>query len=441
MQQWFPCVFRTVPRFSTGAHVHTPAITTRTLSCGMPLVLEQMSGVRSVGVTWLIPAGSATDPQDRQGLCTLWSELLHRGAGELDSRAQADRLDTLGMSRGCDVSTMHMRLSFTLLGQRVQDALPLMVDMVRRPRMDEESIEPARDLALQALEGLKDDPQERAVLTLRERHNPPPLNRSGMGTQEGLQAITRDDLVSGWTRRALPGGSILALAGDLESAGGPDAIASRLEALLGGWSGQASRHETGEARDRGTYHHIADQSAQVQIVLLHDAPPEPSPDSRLERVVASVLSGGMSARLFAEVREKRGLCYSVSESYAADKEYGRCLAYVGTTPERAQESLDVLLAELQRVHTPAGAITDSEFQRAMVGIRSNIVLSGESTGARAGALAGDLYRLGRARTLEEVLEQYRSISLQQVNEYLSRRSLGQVTIVTLGPSALKPPAR
>jgi predicted Zn-dependent peptidase len=421
------------------------SIITRQLSCGVPLLMERMSGVRSVGVTWLLPAGCAFDPEDRQGLSTLWSELLLRGAGDLDSHGQADAFDKLGVSRSADVATRHMRLGLTLLGERLMDALPLLTDMVLRPRMEEEAIEASRDLALQSLEGLKDDPQERAVLTLRERHNPSPLNRSGLGTEPGLAAVTRDDLVGGWARQARPRGSadgigsIFAVAGDLESAGGADAIAARIEKLLGRWEGEAPAIRPTPSTTRGTYHHLSDKSAQVQIVLMHDAPAEPSADSKLERVVAGVLSGGMAARLFTEVREKRALCYSVSESYAADRDFGRCLAYVGTTPERAQESLDVLMGELRRVNTPQGKITPEEFQRAMVGIRSGVIFSGESTGARAAGLAGDMHRLGRGRTLDEIAAQYASITVEEVNAYLSRRELGPVTIVTLGPGSLRAP--
>lgn len=416
---------------------NSAGITVRTLECGLPLILEHMPGVRSVGMTWLLPAGSATDPADRQGLSAMWSELLYRGAGDLDSRAQADAMDRLGMSRSGDVSTFHLRLGFTLLGERVLDALPVITDLVRRPRMDEDSIEPARDLAIQSIESLADDPQERTIICLKQRHAPPPLNRSGLGTIEGLQAITRDDLIEGWARQARPVGSILSMAGDLTArGGGVDAIAAALDRLLKGWSGAAAAITPGAAATRGSYHHITDESAQVQIALMHEAPPEPSPDSRLERVIAAVLSGGMAARLFTEVREKRGLCYSVSESYAAERDYGRCVGYVGTTPERAQESLDVMMAELERINTPAGAITPEEFDRAMIGIRSGLIFSGESTGARAGALAGDQYRLGRPRSLQEILHRYATITLDEVNAYAARRTLGAVTVVTLGKTEL-----
>lgn len=418
-------------------------IRTIDLACGLPLILEPMPGVRSVGLTMLLPAGSACEPESRLGLSAMWSELLMRGAGELDSRGQADAWDRIGASRSADASTMHMRIGCTTLGTRLHEALPLLADMVLRPRFDESSIGPARDLALQSLESLKDDPHERAGIIAKQVHADPPLNRSGLGTAEGLGAITRDDLVNGWAARARPGGSILAIAGDADVLGGTggDDIARTIDRLFSGWRGEAEAVRVGSSTTRGSYRHEADETAQVQIIALHEAPAERSPESRLERVVTSVLSGGMSARLFTEVREKRGLCYSVNAGYATDRDFGRCSAYVGTTPERAQESLDVLMAELERINTPGGAVTQEEVDRALIGIRAGLVLSGESSGARAAALATDFYRLGRARSLDEVAAQYANITPRHVNDYLTRRKLGLVTIVTLGPTALRPPTR
>jgi predicted Zn-dependent peptidase len=431
----------------------------------MPLIVEDMPGVKSVAVSWLLPAGSATEPEDRQGMGAMWSELLLRGSGDMDSRAMADALDRLGISRGAETGTLFMSVSYTLLGERLLESLPVMVDMVRRPRMDGDSIEPVRDLSLQAIASLADDPHERAMLAVRERHNNPPLNRSPLGTAEGLKRLTRKDLMEGWHARALPEGAILAVAGAVGAADGVDGIACSMDALLKGWRGKAPAVSVTPSKTRGTYHHIQDKSSQVQIVLMHDAPAEPHPDSIRERIVNSVLSGGMSARLFTEVREKRGLCYSVSESYAADRDYGRCLAYVGTTPERAQESLDVLMNELKRINgtppppapepspkkvmesaaavelppPPPPGITGDEFTTALVGIKSRIIFSGESTSGRAHALASDHHKRGKARSLDEISASYDALTLDQINEYLTRRTLGPTTIVTLGPAALKAP--
>jgi len=409
-------------------------IVSKTLANGMRVLIEPMPGARSAAITWLIPAGPASEPPDRRGLAAMWEELLFRGAGELDSRTQADALDRCGVSRSLTAGSRHLSLGATFIGARLDEALPLVVDMVRRPRFDEASIEPARQLALQGLESLQDEPRERAQLLGRERHLPEPLGRSAYGTAEGLRAITRDDVAGQWRARARPGGSILGVAGAVD----PDHLIDRLERLLSGWEGEADFVEPRDTPQRG-YAHETDDSNQVQIIVLHDAPREEQPTSVVERIASAVLSGGMSGRLFTEVREKRGLCYAVSAGYAGGRDFGTVQAYVGTTPERAQESLDVLLGELRRVGDPGGEVTREEFDRAVVGLKSRLVFSGESTSARASALALDQHRLGRARTLEEITEAIDATTLDQVNEYLRSRDLGRLTIQTLGPQALRAP--
>jgi predicted Zn-dependent peptidase len=321
-----------------------------------------------------------------------------------------------------------------MLGERFMDALPLFVDMVLRPRMDDDAVEPCRDLALQAIASLKDDPQERAMLLARQRHHKPPFNRSGLGTEDGLNSLDRSDLSDGWRAVAKPGRAIFAAAGAINA----DAIERALNDLLSDWSGTTQEPKPESSAPRG-YHHENDESNQVQIVLAHDAPPETSADCVLERLAVSVLSGGMSGRLFSEVREKRGLCYSVSAGYRADRDYGIVTAYVGTTPERAQESLDVLVGELNRLNSVEGKITLDEFHRAKVGMKSGLVFSGESTGSRAIGLASDYRKLGRARSLDELAAEVDAVTLDQLNAYVATRSLGRVTIQTLGPKAMNPP--
>jgi predicted Zn-dependent peptidase len=409
-------------------------ITAMTLDCGATLVAEKIFGVRSLGVKILLPVGDAHDPEHLLGRAAMWSELLFRGAGELDSKAQADAFDLLGASRSVENSRLYTRISATLLGERFGEVAPLLADMIRRPRFDPESIEPARELCLQSLASLRDDPQQRCVLAARARHYPAPLNRSGLGDEPGLRALTHGRLATDWSDSARPGGTIIAIAGAIE----PERAAASLNEALAGWAGSGPIWREGSPAPRG-YAHEQDDSTQVQIVVVHDAPREPSDEVVLEQLLIGVLSGGMSSRLFTEVREKRGLCYSVNASYAPSKETGTVTAYVGTTPERAQESLDVLCAELERIngHAP---ITPEEFQRAVVGMKSRIVFSGESTGARASSLAADTHNLGRPRSLAEITAQVDAVTLDQLNAYAARRRLGRLTIQTVGPSPLKPPA-
>lgn len=410
-------------------------ISTITLDCGMPLIVETMEGVRSAGVTWLLPAGTARDPEDKVGLSAMIAEMLMRGAGTRSSREFADACDRLGASCGASNEGQFICIGGTMLGGRVPDVLPLMADMVLRPLMAPDAVEPTRDLCLQAIESLKDDPQERVMHLLRRRHNPTPINRLNLGDPEGIKRVRADELGRAWSERARPVGSVLAVAGDVRA----EPLAKLMNALLKGWSGRTPGVEWSGAGERG-YVHEADQTNQVQIGVCFDAPSERDDACWLERVAMAVLSGGMSGRLFTEVREKRGLCYSVYASYASEARYGRTVAYSGTTPERAQETLDVLAGELKRIHGPAGLVEEGEFQRAIVGLKSKLVMSGESSGARAGSLARDWHKLGRPRALDELAARYDAVTRDALNNYLERRRLVDVTVATIGPSALVPPA-
>ncbi len=410
----------------------------RTLECGLPLITQRIAGVRSAGLAWLLPAGTATEPERLQGLGAMWADLLLRGAGGLDSRGHADAMDRVGVNRSTSPRTQSFCIGASLVGSRLGEALPLIVDMVRKPRMEEEAVEPVRDLCIQSLEGLKDDPQDRVMVNLKRRHHPAPVNRSSLGTEEGLKAIGREDLVGMWGERARPKGGVMAIAGDVDG----DEMESRLNGLLSGWSGAGPEISWSGGGERG-YEHEEEKTNQVHIAVAHDAPAEGHVDVWLERVVVSALSGGMSSRLFTEVREKRGLCYSVSASHRSDKRMGTVQAYSGTTPERAQETLDVLMGELLRINGPkgkGGGISESEFQRAVTGMKSRLVMSGESTSARSAALADDWLKIGRPRSLEDLTREVDAVTLERVNAYLERRRPGRMTIVTIGPAALRAPA-
>ena len=412
-----------------------PTIRTCTLDCGMPLIVEHIPDMRSVGVTLLLPAGAAADPPELQGMSAMWSHLLLRGAGANDSRAQADALDALGVSRGADVHTFSLEVSATLLGSRLPDLLPLLADIVLRPRMDPPAVDAVREICLQSIEALDDEPQDKAMVLLKERHAPPPWNRSGMGTPDGLRAITRERLLEGWTARARPLGAVLAVAGDARL----DDLAPALNRLFRGWTGDAPTPAPGPIPPRG-YSHVTEQTQQAHITIAHDAPPESHPDCARERVLAAVLSGGSSSRLFTEVREKRGLCYTVHATYGADRDFGRVSAHAGATPDRAQETLDVLWQELSRLTASGGGeITPDEHRRAVIGLRSRVIMSGESTTARAGALAQDWRKLGRPRSLDEISAAIDAVTLDDLHAYTRRRSLGASTVLTLGPAALRPP--
>ena len=406
-------------------------IETFQLDCGMPLVVEPVPNVDSVALNWVLPAGSATDPVEGDGYAALLCELIQRGACGLSSREHSDALDRLGVQRGADVQTHHMRVDATLVGSRLADALPLIVGMVRSPALPADALDAVRSLALQSLDSLNDEPQHRVMLRVRERHYAPPFNRHGDGERNVRESATIDALRESWQRRFRPGGSIMGVAGAVN----PRQVADQLNRLLEGWSGVGPDPQP-IAPPLRAYEHMEQATAQVHIGLAFDAPPERDASAMTERLAIGVLSGSTSGRLFTEVRQKRALCYSVGASYRAGRDTGMISLYAGTTPERAQETLDVCGEEIHRMKS---GVTQAEFHRAVIGLKAHQIMQGESTHARAGALVYDQFRLGRARTLDEVSQQIDAITIEQLNRYIAKREFGDVTVVSIGPAALTPP--
>lgn len=405
------------------------------LACGMPLMVEEMPGVRTAAISWLVPAGNSSDPEGENGdgWSSLLAELSQRGAGDRDSRALSDALDRAGVQRSVNPASVHIVASGTTLGSLVDQALPLFADMIVRPHLPAEALDAVRSLAIQSLESLQDDPQHRVSLRLREMHLPPPFNRSGYGNRIAFERAEIDALRADWMRRVRPVGSILSIAGAVRA----DDVAMQLDRLLTGWHGQVS--DVGPVgTPLGGSRHEADESNQTHIAVGLHAPSEREPDSLLCRLATNILGGETSSRLFAEVRERRGLCYSVNAGYAGGRDRGMVALYAGSTPERAQETLDTMMAELERFEH---GVDSGEFRRAVVGMKSRLVMQGESTAARAAAIGSDWYRLGRCRSLGELSAEVDAVTLEGLNDWIAR-SMGaawrqKMTLCTVGREALR----
>jgi predicted Zn-dependent peptidase len=142
----------------------------------------------------------------------------------------------------------------------------------------------------------------------------------------------------------------------------------------------------------------------------------------------------MSSRLFTEVREKRGLCYSVFATLNSLRDQGRILCYAGTTVERAQETLDVTLQELTRL---GQGISEDELDRCKARAKSSLIMQQESSSSRASSIARDWYHLGRVTTLEEVRERIEALTVDVLFEHIARHPARDFTILTLGPAPLE----
>ena len=402
-----------------------------TFKSGLTLLCEKMPGMQSAAMTFALPAGSSTDPVDRLGAATVLSDLVLRGAGSRDSRQLTDYLDSLGLQRSSGVGIHHSRFGCAALAEKVMEGLPVYADIVRRAHLPESGFTAARDLALQSLAGIEDDPRQKLLIKLREWHWPSPYGRSSMGTKETLEKLTIDLCKTDYARRYHAHDTILAVAGNIDFAKMRDAV----EREFGDWNG-TPLPPIEVMPPPGNFHHEKQESEQTHIGIAYPSVPETHDDYYTVRLAMEVLSGGMSGRLFTEVREKRGLVYNVWAGYSSLKHQGSILGYAGTSNDRAQATLDCFIAELHRF---SEGVTADELNRAKIGLKASTIMQGESTSARAGAIAHDYFIRGRIRTLDEIKNAIDAVTLDQVNAYLKVNEPGPFTIVTVGPKELKLP--
>jgi predicted Zn-dependent peptidase len=405
----------------------TQAIVSHTFENGLVLVAEPMTSVESAAFTFLVPAGCAYDPENRAGLATLTSEMTLRGCGLRDSRKFVDDLDSLGVERGEGVSELHTNYRGATLARNLPKTLQIYADLLRRPRFPEDQLEAARQMVIQELNAVEDEPAQKVMHELGKRHYPAPYGRPSQGTLEGLTAITLDDVRAHYGLFR-PNGAILGVAGRIDW----PALVDQVGELFADWKpvDRSPPHEG----TRGERHaHVQHESNQTQIGIAYDAVAYRHPDFFQLRGAIGVLSGGMSARLFTEVREKRGLCYTVYASLHSLKDRGSVICYAGTSAERAQETLDVMLAELRRLEQ---GIEDHELNRVKARVKSALIMQQESSSARSASIAADWYHLGRVRTLDEVGQLVDALTCESINRYLQQNRPRDFTIVTLGPKPL-----
>ncbi len=394
----------------------------------LTLVAQRMDNVSSAAMMFRLPAGAATDPSGSAGAAAVAVEWCLRGAGDRDSRALNDALDSLGCQHHEAVGGRHMGLSATVLGRNLTEVLAIYADIILRPTLGEETFEPCRDLVRQDLASLEDQPARKCNVLLQEKFYPSPLGRCPYGTPESLEALTPEAAREHIRRRMAPGGSILSVAGNIDFSRLCDAV----EEHFGAWcTPPPAPVET--SPPAGGFTHIRKDSAQTHIALAHRSVPIRNEHYYAARVAETILSAGMSSRLFTEVREKRGLVYHVSSRYHSLKDHAAMLTYAGTVPEKAQETFDVTVGELRRL---AEGVTDQELARAKTQLKSSLIMQGESTAARAGAIAGDWYHLGRLRGLKELSSAVDAVTEKDILAYLRACPARDFTILIIGPDGV-----
>jgi predicted Zn-dependent peptidase len=399
-----------------------------TLDSGVRVVTERVPGVRSVALGFWIATGSVVEQESQAGISHLLEHMLFRGTDRFGSQEIDQIFDAMGaeVNAGTDKDTTS--LYTRVLDRHLERAFDVMGDMIWHPRFGE--LETEREVVLEEIAMYEDDPQDRAFDQLgRAIFGTHPLGRPVIGTAEVVGAATREQLAAFHAERYQPQSIVIAAAGSLEHEALVD-MARAVEIPQVAQPTTPVRLPAPEFERRVSF--LEKDTEQYHVCLGGEGIARDDERRFALRVFEGVLGGTSSSRLFQEVRERRGLAYSVfcfSNLYAHTGEVG---VYVGTRPENLGEALSVLAAELERgVRDPA---SEEELLRSRENLKGRIALALESTGARMSRLGGSVLNELPILSVEELIERIDSVDIDAVRE-LSGELLGagRLSVAGVGP--------
>jgi predicted Zn-dependent peptidase len=378
------------------------------------VVAERMPSVRSVALGFWIGTGSASEHDGEAGISHLLEHMLFRGTESFGSEEIDQIFDAMGAEINAGTDKEATSLYTRVLDRHLERAFEVMGEMVFQPRFGE--LETEREVVLEEIAMYEDDPQEKVFDVLGEAvFGSHPLGRAVIGTAQVVGSVTLEQLAAFHASRYDPGEIVIAAAGSIEH----DALVQLASALpIGsvagdGARGSANGHAAPGDPDFARRVHFAEKDTEQYHLCLGGAGLGREDERRFAlRVLEGVLGATSSSRLFQEVRERRGLAYSVfcfSNMYAHTGEIG---LYVGTRPDNLEQALAVIATELQRcVERPAD---EQELTRSRENLKGRVVLSMESTAARMSHLGASLLHEMPILSVDEVIERIDAVSLSDL---------------------------
>jgi predicted Zn-dependent peptidase len=400
-----------------------------TLANGLQLVGQGMPSLASVTFGIQLAAGLRDEPEERGGLTNLLSDMMFQGTETRDVRQLTDEFEEIGARRGAETGTEFARYSAQIVGTRLEKTLELFADILLHPAFPEAEFEQMRAIQLQEIRRRDDEPMRRIFDLVREKfYAGTTLGRRALGTKESVERLQPEHLRAFWQARYHAQRSLLAIAGNFDW----NEVVALVEKYLGGWSGAAVASPVETPQPQDAVNIELQDGNQEHIGMAYPFPKYGDPDYYAASVMTEIFGGGMSSRLFREVREKRGLVYSVSAMYAPNGIFGAGYIYAGTTPEKARETVQVTLDQMRAMQSEG--VTADELERAKVQLKSELVMRGESSAARMGALARAWWFEGRLIPISEITEAVDAVSQEQILGLLKRFPLTSPLVIgAIGP--------
>ncbi len=402
----------------------------RTLKNGIEVVAESMPGAQSVVVAFRFGFGAKDDPVDRLGMAWVAEETLLKGTPTRDARSIYDAFDFLGARRGSATAVEFTEFQVQLLPRYFVDGLKLYAEVFRSASFPDDHVEVAKMLALEELKRLDDNPTHQVLNMTYRVGLGDPMGRNPLGEAATVAKIVPASVRDFWRRFCGPQRLLVSVAGGLEA----DEMFRAVDEAFGNWQKTGPPREDPHpisVADRAVHH--SKRSEQAHIGLLFEAAPRGHALYYPAQLAVAVLSGSGSSRLFTEVREKRGLAYSVSAFYRARRGGGLIALYAGTTADRADETLQVCRREVRRI---AEDLTQDELDRAKTVLKGQLFTTGDLPEGRVGSMMDGLFLDGRPRSIRQIAGGIDSVKLEQVPACLEAFPPSPATLVTLGPRAL-----
>jgi predicted Zn-dependent peptidase len=399
---------------------------------GMRLVSERMPWVRSATLGVWVTAGSRDEPPRIAGASHFLEHLLFKGTKSKTARQIAETFDAVGGDLNAFTAKEHTAFYARVLDRDLPMAVEHLCDMLQHSLIRMADLDAERTVILEEINMHEDAPDELVHDLFMEWLWPgDPLGRPVLGTVDTISAMSRDQVRRFWKKHYVPGNFVVAAAGNLEH--------ERLEELVTSFMDTDTPPGRGTVvRSQGlppapvTGAHVRRRDTEQAHICLGTAGLSRSDPRRFAYgVVNDAIGGGMSSRLFQEIREKRGLVYSVFSYHSMFAHTGAFVVYAGTAPSRAHEVLDLIVRELEDVAEKG--LTDQELDRAKSHMRGSLVLSVEDTSARMNRLGKSEIAHGEVITLDELLERIDAVTSDDAREVAEEVLTRPRSLTVIGP--------
>ncbi|MEO1989591.1 MAG: pitrilysin family protein [Martelella sp.] len=399
------------------------------LSSGLTVVTQNMPHIESVAIGTWIKSGSRNELQNEHGIAHLLEHMAFKGTKRRTARQIAEEIENVGGEVNAATSTETTSYYARVLKDHVPLAVDILADILTGSAFDEEELAREKNVIMQEIGAANDIPDDVvfdnfAGAAFRDQT----IGRPILGTPETVMAFTPDDIRRYLARNYTTDRIFIVATGAVDHQTFARMVEERFASLPRKPETppqmEAAIYTGGEVRESRSL-------SDAQIILGFEGPAYHAQDFYCSQILANILGGGMSSRLFQEVREIRGLCYSVYAFHWGFSDSGVFAVHAATGGEQLPELMPVIVNELQRA---ADHVDESEIERARQQIRAQLLMGQESAAARAGQIARQVMLWGRPIPNEEMMLRIENITPRRLTD-LAGRSFYDAppTLSAIGP--------